>query len=89
MKYVKLSETALWEAGGYVFLSEKALNTPLGKVVGFTSHVFIGIFVGVSISYFLYFTGNQNGILKGIALSLSSLYLALGIIFPLKDLPLV
>lgn len=87
MKSVKLSETALWQAGGYVFISdEKILNTPLGIAVGLTSHVFIGICVGISISYFLYFTGNQNGILKGITVSLAYLYLAQGIVFPLKQL---
>lgn len=88
MKFIKLSETALWQAGGYVFITdEKILNTPLGIAVGFASHVFIGIFVGISISYFLYFTGNQNGILKGIAVTLASLYLAQGVVFPLKNLP--
>lgn len=87
MKFIKLSETALWQAGGYVFITdEKVLNTPLGIAVGFSSHVFIGIFAGISISYFLYSTGNKNGVLKGITVALSFLYLAQGIVFPLKNL---
>src|SRR5690606_9058963 len=79
---IKISETALWEAAGIVFLSEKALETPLGLLIGIVSHVFVGLVLGVLISYYIYFSGANFSILKGTGVSLIALLIVLGIVFP-------
>lgn len=86
LKLMKISETALWEAGGIVFLSEQALKTPLGIAIGVLSHIFVAIFVGIGIAYYLHFSGMDFAVLKGIGISLIALFIALGIFFPLRGL---
>ncbi len=81
-----ISETKLWEAGGIFFLSEEAVKTPLGTIIGVITHVFVGLLVAIIISYFLYYSGTDLAVMKGITISLVALLLTLGIVFPLREL---
>lgn len=84
LAFLNISETPLWQAGGIVFLSEQALQTPLGIAIGVFSHVFIGIVVAIAISYFIHATGSNLATLKGIGLSLVVGFITLALIFPLR-----
>lgn len=81
-----ISETTLWEAGGIFLLTKEAVKTPLGITIGLMTHVFVAITVGILISYFLYFSGTNFAVIKGIVVSLFSLFITLGIVFPLREL---
>lgn len=83
---LNISESTLWEAGGIVFLSEQVLDTPLGIAIGVFSHVFVSLVVGIGISYYLYFSGTNYAVLKGIGISLIAGFITLGIVFPLRGL---
>ncbi len=83
---LKISETPLWQAGGMVFLSEQALQTPLGMTIGILSHVIVAIVLGVAISYYIAYTGTSFAVLKGTGVSLLALFFVLGIFFPLRGL---
>lgn len=83
---LNISETPLWHAGGIVFLTEAALQTPLGIAIGIFSHVFIAIVLGVLIAYYISFTGKELAIMKGIGVSLIAGFIVLTIIFPLRGL---
>lgn len=86
LKLIKISETALWEAGAIFFLSEEAAKTPLGITIGVLTHIFVAIVVGLTISYFIFYSGRDFAIIKGITISLISLFITLGIVFPLRGL---
>jgi len=86
MMLINISKTPLWEAGGAVLLSENALKEPLGIAIGFASHMIVAMFVGIAISYFLYITGTNFSILKGIGLSFIALYIVLVLVFPFRGL---
>jgi hypothetical protein len=86
MMLLKFSETPLWQAGGIVFLSEEALQTPLGITIGILSHVFVAIAVGIAISYYITYTGIDLAIFKATGVSLIALFFVLGIFFPLRGL---
>ncbi len=88
MSALHISSTTLWQAGGSLFLTEKTLNTPLGITIGVTSHILMGLFVGVAISYYIYFTGTNYGVLKGTGVSLLMVFIVLGLIFPLRGINL-
>ena len=86
LAYLQISETPLWVAGGLVFLSEKALATPLEIFIGVLSNVFVAIVVGIAISYYIFFSGTDFAVLKGVGISLIVLFLAQGVIFPMREL---
>ncbi len=86
MRLLKISETTLWEAGGSVFLSAKALETPLGITIGFMSHIFVALIIGVVISYYIFFSGTNMAVWKGVGLSVIAVFLVLGIFFPMRHL---
>jgi hypothetical protein len=83
---LKISETPLWQAGGIIFLSEQALQTPLGITIGILSHIIVAIVLGVAISYYINYTGTDLAIFKATGVSLLALFFALGIFFPLREL---
>ena len=56
--------------------------------IGIFSHVFIAIVLGVAISYYIYFSGTNFAVLKGAGFSLITVFIVLGIIFPLRKLAL-
>ncbi len=84
---LKISETTLWEAGGIFFLTEQAVQTPFGITIGVFSHIFVSLVVGVLISYYLYYSGTHFAILKGISISLITLFITLGLVFPKRASP--
>ncbi len=86
LELLGISETTLWEAGGIFFLSEKAVETPLGIAIGVFSHVFVGILIGVIISYYIFFSGIDFAVLKSTGVSLIALFITLGIVFPMREL---
>ncbi|MDW7650533.1 MAG: hypothetical protein SCK29_10345 [Bacillota bacterium] len=86
LMYLNLSETPLWQAGGIVFLTESALQTPLGIAIGIFSHVFIAIVLGIIIAYYIHYTDVDFAILKGVGLSLIAGFIVLTIIFPFRGL---
>jgi hypothetical protein len=86
LRLINLSETTLWQAGGIFFLSEEAMQTPLGIAIGVLTHIFVALLVGIIISYFLFYSGTDFAIMKGITISLLSLFITLGIVFPLRGL---
>ncbi len=81
-----ISETTLWEAGSIFFLTERAVETPLGIAIGVITHVFVSLVVGLLISYYLFFSGTDYAIFKGIVVSLLGLFITLGIVFPMREL---
>ncbi|MFZ5945297.1 MAG: hypothetical protein ACOYVD_14425 [Bacillota bacterium] len=86
MRLVNLSQTTLWQAGGSVFLSKKALQQPLGVAIGFASHIFVGITLAILIAYYIHYTNGKFPVLKGLAISVAVLFIILGIFFPLRKL---
>ena len=86
LQLLGISETQLWEAGGIIFLSESALQTPLGIAIGVFSHVFVALVVAVGISYFLLLSGGDFSVLKGIGISLIAGFITLILVFPLRGL---
>lgn len=83
---IKLSETPLWQAGGIVFLTEAALQTPLGIAIGIFSHIFIAVALGVIIAYYITYSGSELAVYKGAGISLIAGFIVLTIIFPLRGL---
>ncbi len=86
LKFLTISETALWEAGGIVFLSEKALEITKGIAIGIFSHFFVALVLGVFISYYIFFSGTNLAVIKSVGISLIAMFITLGLIFPLREI---
>jgi hypothetical protein len=86
LKRLNISETTLWKAGSLFFLSEQAAQTTLGIFIGVLTHIFVALLVGLAISFFLYYSGTDFAMIKGITISMISLFITLGIVFPLREL---
>ncbi len=67
-------------------IPKTAVQTPLGIFIGVITHIFVGIVFGIVTSYYLYYSGTDYAVIKGISLSLIGLFITLGIVFPLREL---
>lgn len=88
MRILNISETTLWQAGGAVFLAEKALMTPLGIGIGIFSHILVSLFMAIIITYYLQLTGKDYAILKGLSISLAAMFVFFGLVFPIRNINL-
>jgi hypothetical protein len=86
LKLMQVSETPLSQAGAIFFLTEEAARTPLGIAIGFFAHIFVAVLVGVLISYYIFYSGTDYAVIKGIVISMLFLFISLGIVFPLREL---
>ena len=86
LKLMQISETPLPQAGAIFFLTEEAARTPLGIAIGFFAHIFVAVLAGILISYYIYYSGTDYAVIKGIVISMLFLFITLGIVFPLRDL---
>lgn len=85
-KVIGLSKTSLSQGAGLVFLSQEAVKTPLGIILGFTSQICVTIFVAIVISFFIYFIGIGWSLVKGAAISLLFMYVFLGWAIPMRKI---
>ena len=80
-KQIGFSKFYVWNIAADLFVHGKAVQTPVGTILGILADMGTGALLGVLFVHFLRWTGGKNPLIKGVGLGVGAWLLLFGIMF--------